>query len=83
MENHSGDLVSRRARQSGDAAYHPYQRVFRQPCDFLEERAGGVCPRRIQLSAGVSLPNGRGRRRAAGGRSLPYAGGRIPLLHLH
>lgn len=39
--------------------------------------------RRVHLPAGVSLPNGRGRRRAAGGRSLPYAGGRIPLLHLH
>ena len=50
---------------------------------ILEERSGGVCPRRVQLSAGVSLPNGRGRRRAAGGRSLPYTGGRIPLLHLH
>ena len=42
-----------------------------------------VCPRSVHLPAGVSLPNGRGRRRAAGGRSLPHAGGRIPLLNLH
>lgn len=50
---------------------------------FWKSVPGGVCPRRVHLPAGVSLPNGRGRRRTAGGRSLPYAGGRIPLLHLH
>ena len=34
---------------------NPYQRVFRQPCDFLEERSGGVLPAQGSPSCG-SIP---------------------------
>ena len=68
------------ARQGGDAAHHPHQRVFRQPCDLLEKRAGGVCPRGASPSCGNILAPRTQRAAAllmddlchdAGGRNIP------------
>lgn len=42
-KDHRGELVSGGARKGRAAARRPHQRVFRQSCDLLAERAGRLC----------------------------------------
>ena len=84
-KDHGGELVPRRARRRQKAtAYIRISVVFRQSRHLLEERAGGVCPRRVRPSCGI-IPAPR--TRPGGGLlidDLCHAlAGESALLHLH
>ena len=82
-QDDGGELVSFRARQARRSRRCAYQRVFGQSGHLLEERAGGLFPRGVRLSARLPLPRRRRGRKPPDGRSLPRARGQAALLYFH